>query len=83
MDQVVESNSLLGHSLLGLIYSDENALLIGWNDHSMCLDTSIWDPDTDDISRVSAQEDTFSHTGYGVIQIGATVGDGMQEDSVA
>jgi hypothetical protein len=27
---------------------------------------------------VSAHEDTIAHTGYGVIQIGATVGDGVQ-----
>jgi hypothetical protein len=77
MDQVVESSILLGHSLPGLIYSDEDALLIGRNDHSTCLDTSVWDPGADDISRVSAQEDTVTHTRYGVIQIGATVGDGM------
>jgi hypothetical protein len=41
MDQVVESDILLGHSLPGLIYSDEDALLIGQNDHSTCLDTSV------------------------------------------
>jgi hypothetical protein len=40
MDQVVESDSLLGHSLPRSIYSDEDALLIGQNDHSTCLDTS-------------------------------------------
>jgi hypothetical protein len=78
MDQVVESDSLLGHSLPGSIYSDEDALLIGRNDHSTCLDTSVWDPGADDISRVSAQEDTTAHTGYGAIQIGAAVGDGVQ-----
>jgi hypothetical protein len=54
MDQVVESDILLGHSLPGSIYSDEDALLIGRNDHSTCLDASVWDPRTDDISRVSA-----------------------------
>jgi hypothetical protein len=78
MDQFVETDSLLGHLLLGLIYSDEDALLIGRNDHIMCLDTSVWDPGTDDISRVSAQEDTVAHTGYGVIHIGVAVGDGVQ-----
>jgi hypothetical protein len=78
MDQVVESDSLLGHSLPGSICDDEDALLIGWNDHSTCLDTSIWDPGTYDISRVSAQDDTISHIGYGAIKIGAAVGDGVQ-----
>jgi hypothetical protein len=49
----VESDSLLGHSLPGSVYSDEDALLIGQNDHSMCLDTSVWDLGANDISRVS------------------------------
>ena len=62
MDQVVETDSLLGHLLPGSIYSDEDALLIGRDDHSTCLDTSVWDPGADDISRVSAQEDTAAHT---------------------
>jgi hypothetical protein len=78
MDQVVETDSLLGHLLPRLIYSDEDALLIGQDDHSTCLDTSVWDLGTDDISRVSEQEDIATHTGYGAIQIGVTVGDGMQ-----
>jgi hypothetical protein len=78
MDQVVETDSLLGHLLPGSIYSDEDALLIGRDDHSTCLDTSVWDPGADDISRVSAQEDTAAHTGYGAIQIGVAVGDGVQ-----
>jgi hypothetical protein len=74
----VEIDRMLGHLLLGSIYSDEDALLIGRNDHSTCLDTFVWDPGIDDISRVSAQEDTTAHIGYGAIQIGVTVGDGMQ-----
>jgi hypothetical protein len=44
----------------------------------MCLDTSVWDLGVDDISRVSAQDDTTSHTRYGAIQIGVAVGDGVQ-----
>jgi hypothetical protein len=75
---LVETGSLLGHLLPGSIYSDEDALLIGRDDHSMCLDTSVWDPGADDINRVSAHEDTTAHTGYGAIQIGVVVGDGMQ-----
>jgi hypothetical protein len=43
MDQVVEIDSLLGDLLLGSIYSDEDALLIGRDDHNTCLDTSVWD----------------------------------------
>jgi hypothetical protein len=78
MDQVVETNNLLGHLLPGSIYSDDDTLLIGRDDHSTCLDTSVWDPGTDDISRVSAQEDTTAHTGYSVIQMGVAVGDGVQ-----
>jgi hypothetical protein len=78
MDHVVETDNLLGHLLPRSIYSDEDALLIGRDDHSTCLDTSVWDPGADDISRVSAQEDTATHTGYGAIQIGVTVGDGVQ-----
>jgi hypothetical protein len=78
MDQVVETDSLLGHLFPGSIYNNEDALLIGWNDHRTCLDTSVRDPGVDDISRVSAQEVTTTHTGYSVIQIGVTVGDGVQ-----
>ena len=33
---------------------DEDALFSIQDDHSMCLDTSIWDPGTDDSSRLSA-----------------------------
>jgi hypothetical protein len=78
MDQVVETDRLLGHLLPGSIYSDVDALLIGWDDHSTCLDTSVWDPTTDDISRVSAQEGTVVHTRYSEIHMGAAVGDGVQ-----
>jgi hypothetical protein len=42
------------------------------------MDTSVWDLGTDDISRVSEQEDTFVHTGYRVVQIEATVYDDVQ-----
>jgi hypothetical protein len=67
MDQVVETDNLLGHLLPRSICNDEDALLIGRDDHSTCLDTSVWDPDAADIIRVSAQEDTTVHTGYSVI----------------
>jgi hypothetical protein len=69
---------LMGHLLLGPTCSDEDVPLIGQDDHSMCLDTSLWDLGADDSSRVSAQEDTTSHTGYSVIQREITFGDGVQ-----
>jgi hypothetical protein len=78
MDQVVETDSLLGHLRPGSIFSDEDALLIGRDDHSMCLDTSVWDPGANDISRVSAQEDTTAHTGYNAIHMGVAIGDSVQ-----
>jgi hypothetical protein len=74
---VVEIDSLIGYSLPRPVYSDEDALLIGRDDHISCLDTSVWDPGADDISRVSAQEDKAAHTGYNVIQMGLAVGDGV------
>jgi hypothetical protein len=62
LDQVAETDSLIGYSLPGPVYGDEDALLIGRDDHISCLDTSVWDLGADDISRVSAQEDTTAHT---------------------
>jgi len=62
LDQVVETNSLMGYSLPRLVYSDANALFTGWDDHISCLDIFVWDPDVNDISRVSTQEDTTTHT---------------------
>jgi hypothetical protein len=69
---------LLGYLLPGSVYGDEDALFIGQEDHSTCLDTSVWDLGADDISRASAQEDTTAHTGYNEIQMGVAVGDGVQ-----
>jgi hypothetical protein len=67
VEKVVETYSLRGHLLPRPACSDEGALLIGRDDHSTCLETSVWDPRTVDSSKVSAQEDTASHTGYSVI----------------
>jgi hypothetical protein len=53
-DQVVDIDNLMGHLLPGPVCSDEDALLIGQDDHITCLDTSIWDIGADDSSRVSA-----------------------------
>jgi hypothetical protein len=61
-DQVGETNNFMGHLLLGQVDSDMDALLIGRDIHSTCMDMSIWDLGADDSSRVSAQEDTTSHT---------------------
>jgi len=67
IDQVVETDILLGYLLPGLIYSDEDALLIGQDDHSTCMDTYIWDRGVDDISRVSEHEVTSKHMIYSMI----------------
>jgi hypothetical protein len=56
-----------------------HSLLVGnRDDHITCVDTSVWDPCADDISRVSEQEDTTVHTGYKAVQMEATVGDDVQ-----
>jgi hypothetical protein len=78
VEQVMETDRLMGHLLPGPTCSDEDALLIGRDDHSMCLDTSVWDPGAVDSSRMSAQEDTTAHTGYSVIQRELAVGDDVQ-----
>jgi hypothetical protein len=77
-DQIGEADSLLGHLLPGPVDNDEDALLIGRDGHSMCLDTFVWDPGADDRSKVSAQEDTAAHTGYRAIRRELAVGDDVQ-----
>jgi hypothetical protein len=42
------------------------------------MKTYVWDPGVDDISRVSAQEDTSTHTGYNAIHMEVAVCDGVQ-----
>jgi hypothetical protein len=44
----------------------------------MCLDTTIWDPEAYDSSRLSAQEDTAAHTGYSMTQRELAVEDDVQ-----
>jgi hypothetical protein len=78
VEQIVDADRLMEHLLPGSACTDEDALFIGQDDHSTCLDTSIWDPGADDSSRVSAQEDTVAHTGYSVIQREITPSDGVQ-----
>jgi hypothetical protein len=62
VEQIVDADRLMGHSLLGSACIDEDALFSSQDDHNTCLDTSIWDLGADDSSRVSAQEDTTAHT---------------------
>jgi hypothetical protein len=78
VENIVETGRLMEPLLPRLACIDEDALFIGQDDHSKCLDTSIWDPNVDDSSRVSAQEDTYAHTGYNVIQREIAPSDGMQ-----
>ena len=78
VEQDMETSSLMGHLLPGSACSDEDVPFIGQGDHSMCLDTSIWDLGVDDSRRVSAQEDTTTHTGYSMIQRELAVGDDVQ-----
>jgi hypothetical protein len=77
-DQAGDIDIWMGHLLLGPAYNDEGVHLIGQDDHSTCLDTSIWDPNTVYSSRVSAEEDTVAHTGYSVIQGERAVDDDIQ-----
>jgi hypothetical protein len=69
---------VMEHLLLGSSCIDEDALFSSQDDHSTCLDTTIWDPGADDSSKLSAQADTAAHTGYSVIQGEIASSDGMQ-----
>ena len=66
------------HLLPGSTCIDEDALFSIQDDHSMCLDTTIWDPGTEDSSKLSAQEDIVAHTGYNVSQGEMASSDEMQ-----
>jgi hypothetical protein len=78
VEETMETDILMGHLLPGSACNDEDALLSGQDDHSTCLDTSVWDPGADDSSQVSAQEDTTIHTGYSMIKRELAVGDEVQ-----
>jgi hypothetical protein len=78
VEQIAEADRLMEHLLPGLVCIDEDAIFSSQDDHSMCLDTSPWGPGTEDSSRLSAQEDTTSHTGYIVSQGEMASSDGMQ-----
>jgi hypothetical protein len=74
----VETNRFKEHLLPGSACMDEDALFSSQDDHSTCLDTSIWDPGVDDSSKLSAQEDTTAHTIYNMIQRELAVEDDVQ-----
>jgi hypothetical protein len=78
VEQIAEADRLVEHFLPGSAYIDVDALFSIQDDHSMCLDTTIWDPSAEDSSRLSAQEDTTAHIGYSVIQGEITSNDGVQ-----
>jgi hypothetical protein len=78
VEQIAEAGRLMEHLLPRSIYIDEDALFSSQDDHSMCLDTTLWDPGADDSSSLSAQEDTTIHTGYIVIQKELASSDGIQ-----
>jgi hypothetical protein len=78
VEQIAEADKLMENLLPRSTCIDEDALFSSQDDHSMCLDTYLWDLRTNDSSRLSAQEDTTAHTGYHVIQGDITSSDGMQ-----
>jgi hypothetical protein len=78
VEHIVEVDRLMEHLLPRLAYSDEDALFSSPDDHSMCLDTVIWDPGIDDSSRLSAQEDTTAHTRYSMTHRELAVEDDVQ-----
>jgi hypothetical protein len=78
VEQIAEVDRWMEHLLPGSDCMDEDALFSSQDDHSTCLDTTIWDPGADDSSRLSAQEDTTAHTGYSVSQGEMASSDGMQ-----
>jgi hypothetical protein len=82
VEQIVDADRMMEHLLPGLACIDEDALFSSQDDHSTCLDTSLWDLGADDSSRLSAQEDTTAHTRYSVIQGEIASSDGVQWHTV-
>jgi hypothetical protein len=78
VEQIVEADRLMEHLLPRSVCIDEDALFSSQDDHSTCLDTTLWDPGADDSSKLSAQEDTTILTGYNVIQKELASSDGIQ-----
>jgi hypothetical protein len=54
IDQVVETDMSMGYLLLGPVYNDKDAFLVCRDGHITSMDTSVWDPGANDISRLSA-----------------------------
>jgi hypothetical protein len=54
VEKIVVADKLMGHSLPRLACIDEDAHFSSQDDHSTCLDTSIWDLGVDDNNRLSA-----------------------------
>jgi hypothetical protein len=78
IEQIAEADRLMEHLLPGSACIDEDALFNSQDDHSTCLDTSLWDLGAYDSSILSAQEDTAVHTRYSVSQGEMASSDGMQ-----
>ena len=78
VEKIAKANRLMEHLLPGSACIDEDALFSSQDDHSMCLDTTIWDPGAYDSSRLSAQEDTVAHTGYSMTQRELAIEDDVQ-----
>jgi hypothetical protein len=78
VEQIVETNRFMEHLLPGSACMDGDALFSIQDEHSMCLDTAIWDPGADDSSRMSAQEDTTTHTRDSMILRELAVEDDVQ-----
>jgi hypothetical protein len=78
VEQIVEVGRLMEHALPESACNDEDALFNNQDDHSMCLDTAIWDPGVDDSSKLSAQEDIAAHTRYSMTHRELAVEDDVQ-----
>jgi hypothetical protein len=78
VEKIAEADRLMEHLLPGSVCIDEDALFSSQDDHSTCLDTTLWDLGADDSSRLSAQENTSIHTGYNVIKKELASSDGIQ-----
>jgi hypothetical protein len=78
VEQIVETDRLMEHLLPGSACIDEDALFIGQDDHSTCLDTSIWDPGADDSSRIECTGGYDCSYRYSVIQREIAPSDGVQ-----
>jgi hypothetical protein len=77
VEKMAEVDRWMEHLLLGSDCMDEDALFGSQDNDIACLDTTILDPGRDDSSRLSAQEDTVSHTGYSGSQGEMASSDGM------